>query len=407
MRQNAILTKACRFSGMLLLLAMVAAPCSMSFPRKLWAKKPGAESKLFAFERDGRVGFIDSTGKIVINPILTVPIEEVGDFVNGRARVGSQGYIDVTGKLVVHGNYEYLSDFSDGLAHVAMDDPNQEYKKLGVILDTEGNVVGKAPAFRTDEFSENLAVFEAEGKPGVRKFQPGNFVYVDYPGLKGFLDRTGTVVIQPTFAYLGPFVGGLAAAALDGYCHLVTWDGGRQGTPTTGYPSSCGGAPADAISPCAVGFINREGKFAIQPRFESARDFREKLAAVRIGGHWGFINTEGSLVIPPRYEEAQSFHEGLAAVMFDGKWGFVDRSGLLTIPARFEQVEPFSDSLAIAHDGDRPFYIDRTGQTKFAGPFLEATPFVHGLAAVLLTETHVAYINQAGKTVFEYTRRER
>ena len=394
-----------RFGGILLLLVLAALPCSVSYPRKLWAKKPGATSKLFAFERNGRVGFIDPSGKVVIDPTMAVRIEDVGDFSGGRARVGQKGFIDETGKFVIQGDYSYYFDFSGGLVQVVVDDPNRKYFSLGLILDLAGNVVAKSPALRTGEFSENLATYEAEGKPGVRKFEPGNLVYRDYPGLKGFIDRNGKVIINPTFADVGPFVGGLARAALDGYCHLVMWDGDWQGTPTTGYPGSCGGAPADAVSSCAVGFINSEGNFAIQPQFESAQDFSEKLAAVRIGGLWGFINTEGMVVIPPQFEQTQSFHEGMAAVKLDGKWGFVDRAGVLTIPARFDAVEPFSDSLAIAYSGKQPVYIDQAGQIKIAGRFLEATPFVHGLAAVLLSDIHVAYINKSGKTVFEYFRR--
>ena len=48
------------------------------------------------------------------------------------------------------------------------------------------------------------------------------------------------------------------------------------------------------------GFIDRAGQFAIQPTFESARDFEEGLAAVRIEGRWGFIDTTGRIVIPPQ-----------------------------------------------------------------------------------------------------------
>ncbi|HXR26005.1 MAG TPA: WG repeat-containing protein, partial [Candidatus Binataceae bacterium] len=265
--------------------------------------------------------------------------------------------------------------------------------------------VARVPAFNTSDFSEGLAAFGAEGKPGVRKFEPGNFVYRDYPGLKGFLDRNGRTVIKPQFANVGPFIGGLARAVLDGYCHIATWDGGREGTPTTGYPSDCGGAPADALLPCKVGFIDPRGNFAIEPHFEAAQDFGEKLAAVRIGGAWGFIDAGGRIVIPPRFEQVRSFREGLAAVKIDGRWGFVDKTGDLTIPAQFEEVDAFSDSLAVAYSGGKAFYVDRNGLTKIAGPFAEATPFVHGLAAVLLAEKHVAYMNHDGKIVFDYFRR--
>lgn len=388
-----------------MLLALAAQPCEVSAVRKLWSKKPGSESRLFAFERNGRVGFIDPRGKVVVDPAIVAPIEDLGDFSNGLARVDHQGYIDEAGRFVIKQKFWWEYDFSDGLAQVLVEDQSQKYGQTGLVIDPTGRTVAKVPAFHTREFSGGLAAYEAEGKPGIRRFEPGNFVYRDYPGLKGFVDRTGNIVIKPEFAEVGPFVDGLARTVLDGYCHVATWDGGRQGTPTTGYPSDCGGAPADAVSPCKVGFINPDGGFAIQPRFEAAQDFQEKLAAIRLDGLWGFIDTNGTSVIAPRFEQVQSFREGLAAVKIDGKWGFIDRAGLLTIPPRFEGVEAFSDSLAIAYVRGRPSYIDRSGRTKIAGPFREATPFVHGLAAVLLNDKHVAYIDHTGKTVFDYYRR--
>jgi hypothetical protein len=390
---------------MLLLFALAAEPCSVSVVRKLWSKKPGSESRLFAFERNGRVGFIDPNGKVVVDPAIIAPIEDVGDFSNGLARVDHQGYVDEAGRFVIKQDFWWEYDFSDGLAQVLVEDQSQKYGQMGLVVDPTGKIVARVPAFRTREFSKGLAAYEAEGKPGVRKFEPGNFVYRDYPGRKGFVDRTGNVVVKAEFAEVGTFVDGLARAVLDGYCHIATRDGGREGTPTTGYPSDCGGAPADAVSPCKVGFIKTDGGFAIQPRFEAAQDFQEELAAVRISGLWGFIDVNGTLVIPARFEQVQSFREGLAAVKIDEKWGFIDRTGILTILPRFEAVEAFSDSLAIAYVRGRSFYIDRRGRTEIAGPFLEATPFVHGLAAVLLSDKHVAYIDHAGKTVFDYFRR--
>ena len=389
--------------GTLLALAIAANPCSISPVRKLWSKTPGSESSLFAFERDGRVGFIDPTGKVVVEPTIAASIEDVGDFSNGLARVDGQGYLDETGRLAIRQDFGFEEDFSDGLAEVAISDPDQQYGRSVLVMDTKGAIVARVPGVR--EFSEGLAAFETRGKPGIRKFEPGNFVYRDYPGLKGFVDRTGNIVIKPQFANVGPFIDGLARAVLDGYCHIATPDGGREGSPTSGFPGDCGGAPADAVSPCKVGFIDQKGDFAIQPRFEAAQDFQEKRAAVRVGGLWGFIDASGTVAIPPRFQQVQSFREGLAAVRINGKWGFIDKAGTLTIPARFQGVEAFSDSLGIAYVGGKPFYIDRNGRTKIAGPFREATPFVHGLAAVLLSEKHVAYIDHTGKTVFDYFRR--
>jgi len=191
------LTRIGRFGGTLLLLALAAQPCSISAVRKIWAKRPGSESRLFAFERDGRIGFIDPTGKIIVKSTIVAPIEHVGDFSNGIARVDHQGYIDESGAWVIKQDFWWEYDFSDGLAQVLVDDQTKKYREVSLILDQTGKIVAKVPAFHTLEFSEGLAAYEAEGKPGVRKFEPGNFVYRDYPGLKGFIDRRGNVVIKP------------------------------------------------------------------------------------------------------------------------------------------------------------------------------------------------------------------
>ncbi len=380
--------------------AVCAWACSMSYSRRLWAKLPGSKSLLFAFERNGRVGFIDRHGNIVIPPTLQVPIEEVGDFSDGLARVNGKGYIDQNGRLAIQQKPRWEEDFADGLAWVNLESGSQS-----ILLDRTGSPLLTWLDSRVRAFSEGLAAFETPGKPGIRRLESRNFFYRDFPGPKGFLNRQGQVVIEPTFAEVGPFRDGLAVAVLDGYCHIATANGVRQGSPTSGYPGSCGGAPEDAVTPCRAGFIDPTGRFAIEARFESAQDFSEKLAAVRIDGLWGFIDAKGEIAIPPRFQEVKPFSEGLAAVKLAGKWGFIDKSGRIAIPPTFQDVDPFSDSRALAHHGKGAFYIDRHGKTVIPGPFKEATPFVNGLAAVLLSDTQVAYIDHAGKTVFQYSRR--
>jgi hypothetical protein len=112
----------------------------------------------------------------------------------------------------------------------------------------------------------------------------------------------------------------------------------------------------------------------------------------------------GSIAIPPQFEEAQSFQEGLAGVKIGDNWGFIDRMGKIVIRPQFENVIGFSDSFAIVYSGGTPSYIDRQGHKKIGKSFKEVTPFVHGLAAVLLDDRHVAYINKSGKHVFDYYR---
>src|SRR5450755_3423280 len=114
-----------RFGGTLLLFALAAEPCYMLPVRKLWSKKPGSESRLFGFERNGRVGFIDPNGKVVVDPAIVASIEDVGDFSNGLARVDHQGYVDEAGRFAIKQDFWWEYDFSDGLAQVLVKDQSQ------------------------------------------------------------------------------------------------------------------------------------------------------------------------------------------------------------------------------------------------------------------------------------------
>ncbi len=395
-----------RLVATILLLALSARPCSIARIQTIWSKTPGSPSQLFAFERDGRVGFIDAAGHIAIPPTIPGPIDDIGDFSHGLARIRHEGFVDETGQWKIKGAFWWLTDFADGLANATIEGP--AHSRSTRFLDRTGQLVTQRPDDRVEPFSEGYAVYRVQGKKGLLVWKPV-FISRSYPGLEGLIDRTGQPVVPATYAQVGPVSGGLARVVLDGPCHIATPEGYAQGTPTTGYPTSCGGAPDDAVSPCATGFIKPTGEIAIRPQFESARDFREGLAAVRRGGLWGFINPAGEMVIPPAFQQAQSFHEGLAAVLVKNQWGFINRAGTIVISPRFTEVEPFSDSFAVATvtkgENKQSFYVDRQGNPRFRRDYLELSPFVQGLAAVRTGPHHILYIDHSGRTVFEYDRK--
>ena len=142
----------------LLVVAIVDA-CSIAYTRQLWSKKTGSKSNLFAFEKNGLVGFINASGKVVVDPTLAVRIEDVGDFSDGRARIKDAGYIDESGKLVIAGEYRYLYDFSDGLAQVFVNDTGANGRN-SQFVDPEGKAVAMVRTEKVYDYSENLAAFE-------------------------------------------------------------------------------------------------------------------------------------------------------------------------------------------------------------------------------------------------------
>lgn len=113
-----------------------------------------------------------------------------------------------------------------------------------------------------------------------------------------------------------------------------------------------------------VGFIDKEGDFVIEPKFDDAKDFYEGLAPVKIDRKWGYIDKTGEFVIQPQFDRADIFSSGVAAVRVDGKWGVIDKTGTFTIQPSLENPIRFVDGLAVmkSEDTGKVGYIDITGK---------------------------------------------
>lgn len=52
------------------------------------------------------------------------------------------------------------------------------------------------------------------------------------------------------------------------------------------------------------GFVNNEGQFVIQPRFDRETEFiKECVAPVQVNGKWGLINAAGTYIIAPECDD--------------------------------------------------------------------------------------------------------
>src|SRR5258708_5028138 len=84
------------------------------------------------------------------------------------------------------------------------------------------------------------------------------------------------------------------------------------------------------------GYIDRSGKFIINPQFEGAGRYSEGLAPVMTGGKWGYIDKQSKTVIAPQFEQASSYSEDRAHVKMGGRFGYIDKSGRLVINPQFD-----------------------------------------------------------------------
>lgn len=194
---------------------------------------------LAAVRIEGKWGYIDTTGYIVIKPQFKDDTYShiLYDFSEGFAPVKIKdkwGFINTTGRVVIEPQFEdYDYDgFVEGLAAVKV-------KKKWGFIDKSGNIVIE-PVFEDYEaFSEGLAAVQIKDK-------------------WGFINKSGEIVINPMFDEFlyaeekrfpwYKFSEGLAAVRFNG-----RW-----------------------------GYINKKGEFVIEPKFDNAENFNKGLAKVRI-----------------------------------------------------------------------------------------------------------------------------
>ena len=237
----------------------------------------------------------------------------------------------------------------------------------------------------------------------------------------GFVDVHGKFVIPPVYDAVGDFSEGLAAVKRAGAYSFIDLDG-KLAIPAKfegagGFSGGWASAQLDYSS--GWGFIDRSGKWIVEPKYQEPRTydaglalvslnhepavdektaekppfwingqgevlqgfddivdgFAEDLAMVGRGEKYGFVDRSGKLVIPPVFEGAGDFSEGVAAAEDRGKWGFIDRSGKWVIPAQFGSVGSFKGGWAPIRYGEdprpedqrrssdeRPYsFIDKTG----------------------------------------------
>ncbi|NLW02187.1 MAG: WG repeat-containing protein [Clostridiaceae bacterium] len=329
-----------------------------------------------AMNSDGKWGYIDSEGKVVVDFIY----DHAGFFAEGVAAVSLNdrfGLIDLDGETIVEPQYAHIGNFSEGLAHVV---------KIEAGASKHGFMNKDGDAFYKDYFDNNTGDFH----DGLAVFEKDlNF---------GYVDTNGDIVIEPEYYMAYDFSEGLAVVADENDKH---------------------------------GFIDTNGNLVIPFRFDHYIDgtyqyqgFSNGLAAVCIDGKFGYINKNGDFAIEPVFDYAERFSDGLALVFADGLYGYIDTKGEFIIEPGFESATSFKNGFAFARmpgntdyenpmgyalinkDGDfitsQNLVIDRGGGYTFISEW--STGFVGELARVAMMvddSLKFIYIYKNGDIVWE------
>jgi hypothetical protein len=311
-------------------------------------------------QQDGKWGYIDSSGKIVIKPQFAWAEEFSEGLAAFENEDGKHGYIDEMGRVVIEPKFDNWTEFSEGLAAVSVDFEWGYIDKTGKWAILPQFAVGRP-------FSDGLALV---GVPlnGKVSFPPGPEKHV-------FIDKAGKVVIDPKDDILnGTFSEGV------GTVQFITNHG------------------VNAV------LIDRTGKVIVSVQDIETDGFSEGVTPAKKNGKWGYIDTNGRFVIEPQFEEAHTFSEGLAAVLIGEKWGFINHQGKILIKPRFDYGPTgFSEGLAVASVNNDCVLLDKTGKVQVRVRCTNGEEFRGGLATIQIGEgtgEKRGYINKQGKFVW-------
>lgn len=304
-----------------------------------------SELKLFPVRGTSEFQYVDSDGKIIINPQFNIATI----FKDGLALVKSSGtdpkwgYISEDGKYTIMPNYLYATVFSENIAWVVSSN------SAPTAINTKGEELFKlTDASSVKTFHEGLAAYSIRSEEGIKW---------------GFVDKKGNVKINPQFMEVKGFSGGKCAVM---------------------------------NSERKWGYIDSEGNITINYQFEDAQDFLNDRAIILFNGKYGVINEHGKYVINPQFSKMIP-DEDIYIFKSDSKWGWCDKEGKIQINPQFNSVGRFNgNKMAPVQSDGKWGYVNEEGKYEINPQFDFALPFV-GKIAIVLSSGSYGFIDEKGK----------
>jgi WG containing repeat len=346
--------------------------------------------------KDGKLGFLDERGEIIV----PAKFEEVQRFNGNRAAVrldGKWGYIDRTGRLVISAQYASASPFYEHRAFVVRHTARTSFNSVGGFIDENGQSIGEERFSEGSRFNEGVAIARLDTGSKVPKVS--------------ILDNAGNLKILKNVHIYEPgmFRNGLAPA--------IYVNSPQEGKSLI---TDLLNSRNDEQS----GFINHEGEFAIQPKFESVGEFSDGIAPVKQDGKWGLITSKGDFLLKPQFEN-QPLHLGCGLILIEEwktvienlnvtingmnrqrsnsriavRYGLIDIQGQRLSPTDKEYIGQISEGFLLFELNGKKGFMDTTGKVIITPQFDQATAFYSGRSKVRINgKEH--YIDRTGTIIW-------
>ncbi|MBI3232792.1 MAG: Nramp family divalent metal transporter, partial [Bacteroidetes bacterium] len=259
--------------------------------------------------------FINTKGETSIEMPEGISLAE--PFVNGFSKISKlyfqkrnnieepryhMGFMDKSGKIVIDPIYDDVSNFdSSGIARVIVGG------KMGLINNL-GKTIVQPTYLYIGPLNNNLAIV-----------QKGLFY--------GYINSNGKIIVKPRFDNAGDFGSGLAPVMIDSLWGYINTAGKIVIKPKYDFAETFSEDMAGVVLNRKWGMINTKGDLIIRNIFQDYAPFSNGLAAVKLKDQWGYIDKTGNLVVMPQYNIVGSFINNISLVESDDNAIYINTNG--------------------------------------------------------------------------------
>lgn len=404
----------------------------------------GQEDLRFKIVENGKVGYIDQNGKVVIQPIYL----NGADFSEGLAAVrinGKYGFIDISGNFIIPAKYDFSSSFEFGFASAYIDGEVQ-------LIDKKGQCILKNSNYRfINLVSRNKAVVTtAKGKYELIEIPTGKKI------LNQSLDqisefKDGVAVVQVEKKSKNSYGSDYGVIDTNGHfiVHFGKYDEIKDFRNGYSLIDNCGKKNEKELF---EGVIDTKGTLLFKrPKSDQSymfNDFYDGLAVITFKNHSGYINLKGEVVLnDPRnrylndfsggrvfmkdekgkfqlydthfkrvtnelFDEfhGSGFKNGVAIVRKNHLWGLIDTNGNYLFKPKFEKISEinYENQLLLYEIYDVESENSLSGIANFKGELIgkpnmqkvSSRFFEKGLLMVIVND-RLSYINTSGKIIWQ------
>ncbi len=288
--------------------------------------------------KTNRVGFIDTSGKIIIKPVYANSSDFNHDLALVMDTSGKRAAINRKGQIIIPFAGQEIGCCSNWLYVIS------QYADISMV-DAGGRTIvpfGTYSACESDwqPLYGYYIVEEANDVGGRRSgfvWYPMQFYRLAFDkyitvqsgtgktAKWGTVNRDGKEIIPPKFDAIGPFINGMAPFSLNNKCGITDTAGNTVIGPKYDNIALSDSGFAIAMQNKKSGVVSLKNRIIIPFEYDRIR-------ATEAGGF--LVDT----IMPLKYDLVKPFRDGLGAVMVNKKWGLVNNKGIEIAPCRYDEV---------------------------------------------------------------------